>query len=226
MPKLDRRGALPNWAFYYFKQISGARTDIFCIKMLTRSFLLASFALLCIVAAQAQTADTSCGGWHEPITRGPQDQPPVIFGDRQLVPAMRVRLDLSDARSAVPDRTVTVNDGWRWLEYPYPEHSWGVWSDAADQTKCTLDRDGWIQVPPHEVRPRGWYDGKYTRFPWPHRPSFTGIEIVAVTKGGFARIKIQPRELKKFSDSDLIVRVSDGWRTQLSWQPKNARPLP
>ena len=90
----------------------------------------------------------------------------------------------------------------------------------ADRAECDLDRDGWTNVPSHEVQPRGWYDGKYTRFPWPRRPQFTGIEIVAVTKGGFARAHLDPRDLKRFAGFDLIIQVSNGWRTRLKWEPK------
>jgi hypothetical protein len=188
-----------------------------------RYFWVGILALVLASDLQAQPSADTCKNWFQPNTVGPHNQPPVIFGDRHLVPAMRIRIVLSDGRSAVPARTVTVNYGWRWLEYPYPEHSWGAWSDASDRAECELDQDGWIQVPSHEVQTRGWYDGRYTRFPWPRRPHFTGIEIVAVTKGGFARIYVQPRDLKRFADSDLIVQVFDGWRTRLAWKPKESR---
>jgi len=188
-----------------------------------RSLAVGIFALLFAAGLQAQTNADTCRKWFQPSTAGQGNLPPVIFGDRRLVPPMRTRLVLSDGRSAIPTRTVTVNYGWRWLEYPAPEHGWGAWSEASDQAECELDQDGWIQVPSHEVQPRGWYDGKYTRFPWPRRPHFTGIGIVAVTNAGFARIHVQPRDLKRFADSDLIVHVSDGWRTQLAWKPRKSR---
>ena len=84
--------------------------------------------------ANARLSDTgatygcSVQGGIVPGTLGPRDQTPVIFGDRRQVPAIRIRLVVGDTRSTLPDQVVAVNYGWRWLEYPYPEHGWGAWS--------------------------------------------------------------------------------------------------
>jgi len=69
-----------------------------------------------------------------------------------------------DAGTGRPLRydSIKVNYGWRWLEFPYPKHASGAWSETADQIACDLDSEGWMEALPHEVQPRGWYDGKYT----------------------------------------------------------------
>jgi hypothetical protein len=170
----------------------------------------------------------NCTTWFEPQslhakTAAPNpeyDRPAVIFGKKYKVPPLRVRLIDAATGSRLENKSISVNYGWRWLEYPYPEHSMGAWSDAADRLSCESDVNGWIETPAHEVKPRGWYDGKYTRFPWPRPPSFTEVEIVAVTSGGFARVRLKPTDLAKFERHRLIVSVFDGWRTQLKWEKK------
>jgi hypothetical protein len=104
----------------------------------------------------------------------------------------------------------------------YPEHVWGAWSDVADQLECKPDANGWFETPAHKVIPRGWHNGKYARFPWPRRPSFSGIGITANT-GYFARVALEQNDLHKFENFELVVRVIDGWRTELRWEPKQAR---
>jgi hypothetical protein len=138
-----------------------------------------------------------------------------------------MRIRFVDAATGLPlmnlyKGVITISYSWHWLEYPYPEHAWGAWSDAADQLICKPDIDGWFETPVHKVTPRGWYNGKYSRFPWPHGPSFNGIGITANT-GYFARVALKPGEIHKFASFDLTVRVFDGWRTELLWEPKQKR---
>jgi hypothetical protein len=190
------------------------------------------FCLALLVRAGAQQRTITCENLFEPRTY--QDaitasadptnsRSAVIFGEASLVPVMRMRfIDGATNRPLQPQK-ITINYGWRWLNYPYPEHAWGAWTETSDRLSCATDTDGWIESPKHEVRPRGWYNGIYARVPWPKRPTFTGIEAVAVTKSGFARVRIAPRDIRKFESAVLLVRVFDGWRTDLSWGSASAR---
>jgi hypothetical protein len=130
---------------------------------------------MCALSVAAQTATSTCRSLFEPktyqdaIVAAPDprnERPPVIFGEPRRVRPIRIRMLDGSTGKPLRYESIKVNYGWRWLEYPYPEHAWGAWSEAADQIECDLDSHGWMQTPSHEVRPRGWYDGKYTRFPW------------------------------------------------------------
>lgn len=131
---------------------------------------------------------------------------------------MRIRIVDAATGAAFRTNDVKLAYSWDWLEYPYSEHAWGAWSSTSDDLKCSPDNEGWIEAPSHDVQPRGWYDGKYTRFPWLRRPHFTGIGFTAISPQGlFARFSLGPSDLKRFEKSDLIVLVHDGWRTELNW---------
>jgi hypothetical protein len=190
---------------------------IFLMRALTTIGLLLS----CSVASVAQSTTPTCTAWFAEADS--HDRPAVIFGAKYSVPAMRIRLLDGVSGQPLDPKAITLNFSWEWLEYPYSEHAWGAWSEAADRLECALDSDGWLEVPPHEVEPRGWYDGKYTRWPWPRRPHFTGVGIVAITRRGlFARPRIDVRDLLKFRRADLVIAVFDGWRTETRWQPKTS----
>jgi hypothetical protein len=228
-----RRGNSHNILKKYSRIQRGGSCLIMCVgrTLLVVAFAVSSVFVSTLSIAVAQDTTVSCGDWFEPKTyqdaivaqADPRnDKPAVIFGKPYDAPSMRIRF--IDGATGLPlrnlyDGVITVSYSWRWLEYPYPEHAWGAWSDAADQLKCKPDIDGWFQTPGHKVMPRGWYEGKYTRFPWPHRPSFNGIGIAANT-GYFARVALKPGDLHKFTKFDLTVRVFDGWRTELMWDPK------
>ena len=183
------------------------------------------FILACYAVGQQTTS--TCKEWAEPktyqdaIIASPDpknNRPAVIFGDTFSVPSMRVRFIEGTSREPVTSQEVTINYGWRFLDYPYPEHTFGAWIETSDRLSCNADEKGWIDTPQHVVKPRGWYKGIYTSLPWPKRPNFMGIEVVAVTKSGFARVKVSPSDVQRFRTSALIVRIFDGWRTETSWE--------
>ena len=102
------------------------------------------------------------------------------------------------------------------MRHHHPEHEWGDWSYAADQLECEPDTNGWFVTPSHKVTRRGRHDGAYTKCPWPPRPSFSGFGMTANT-GYFARVAIKQNDLNKFAKFVLVVRVFNGWRTELRW---------
>ena len=139
----------------------------------------------------AQSTTPTCRDWFEPKTyqdaifaeaNPSYNRPAVIFGRAHSVPAMRLRLIDGSFGMPLGNQGITVSYSWEWWEYPYPEHLWGTWSVTADRLECALDAPGGLESPPHQVQPRGWYDGKHTRRPWPRKPHFTGVDIVPVTR--------------------------------------------
>jgi hypothetical protein len=190
------------------------------------ALLIAAFS----TAAIAQITTSTCKDLFEPKTyqdaifaeTNPEyNRPAVIFGKHYRVGPMRIRLIDGENGLPLENKGITIVYGWRWLEYPYSEHAWGAWNETGDKLSCQLDSNGWIEAPVHEVQPRGWYNGKYTRWPWPKKPNFNGILIVAHTSRGLtARAGVQPNNLHKFEANDLVVRVYQGWRTETIWQKK------
>jgi hypothetical protein len=208
--------------YIYF--MFGIRQNLFIA-----AFLVALLIAALPTAISAQATSSTCKDWFEPQTyqgaiiaeaNSTYNRPAVIFGKRFPVGPVRIRLIDGEKGMPIEYKEIRIVYGWRWLEYPYSEHDWGAWNDTGDKLSCQLDLNGWIEAPAHEVQPRGWYNGKYTRWPWPKRPHFTEVEIVAVTSGGFARVKLKPVDLQKFQTNDLIVHVFQGWRTELFWQKK------
>ena len=183
------------------------------------------YLLLLSIAVLAPTANTAhaqatCGEIWEPkaLEDAYIKQPtPLIFGDHYQVPPMRIRI--LDRKTGQPLKVekVTIKYRWRWLEYPYSEHAWGAWSEAADSCSCHPDLQGWIEVPAHEVKPRGWYKGKYIYWPYPKLPHFDEVEVVAFS-GYFARTNIASADLPKFRKNVLVITVQDGWKTTTEWQ--------
>ena len=63
-------------------------------------------------------------------------------------------VDAKTGSLAVPKIT-KVHYYWQWLEWPYAEHSSGVWSDAEDWVKCSTGADGQIVIPARIITPFG-----------------------------------------------------------------------
>jgi hypothetical protein len=99
---------------------------------------------------------------------------PVIFGKPYVVPKMKITLiDKNTNRPAVGAK-IGVGYGFEWLEYPYTEHPYGVWSEASYSTGCVANEDGVIEVDEFMVEPHGWYKGIYALG---KKPRFTNVSI-------------------------------------------------
>ena len=144
--------------------------------------------------------------------------PPVIAGDSAAVPAYRLRFVDAVTRSVLRPSKVSIAYGWKWLQYPYPEHSWGAWSIASDIVTCVEAGTSEVAVPQFEVKPRGWYDGKYTKFPFSRRPSFNGIDITAVLKGCSPRVTIRPKEVSSLVGRTVVVKVACNGESTISYE--------
>lgn len=130
----------------------------------------------------------------------------VIFGKPFLVPDLRFQFE-KDGNVIRPNK-VAVAYGWNWLEYPYPEHSFGAWSSAGDTFECNVGKDGKLTVPSFTVKPRGWYKGFYTYFPWPKKPFFDSVEVTVHLAGCAPKLRIGADDLKQYTQALAVVKVS------------------
>jgi hypothetical protein len=134
--------------------------------------------------------------------------PPVIWGDAVKIPAFHLRFVDSLTGELLKTKDVSIVYGWKWLEYPYPEHSWGAWSGAEDVLNCGKIEKTEFSFPQFEVKPRGWYKGKYTQFPFNKKPSFDGITIAFNVAGCHATADIKSKEAKNLAWRTVIVKVA------------------
>ena len=124
------------------------------------------------------TSDGQCRPWGPPELGLGE---PVIFGDEFDVPGMNIRFVRQNTGEPVIPDGILVFYIWRWLGEPYDGEFLGRWNSAIQRVECTTNGQSSITIPPHTMRLRGWYDGKYTRFPFTllgsGRPRFDHIEI-------------------------------------------------
>lgn len=132
--------------------------------------------------------------------------PAVVFSRPVPVPAFRLRFVDSSGVRLSPTK-ISLAYGWRWLEYPYPEHAWGAWSEASDLVECDAST-GEVEVPGFEVQPRGWYDGKFTWFPFPKKPSFTGINVVVQAPGCTTGATITPKDALMLKGRVVVIKAN------------------
>jgi hypothetical protein len=133
--------------------------------------------------------------------------PAVLFSSPVVAPALRLRFVDSQSGDMLVPSKVRLAYGWRWLEYPYPEHSWGAWSEASDLVEC-MEPAADIDVPAFEVQPRGWYDGKYVKFPFSKKPSFTGVAVVIEFDKCTTRATISPKESSNLKGRVAVFSVN------------------
>jgi hypothetical protein len=140
-----------------------------------------------------------------------QGKPPgqaVIYGKSVKIPSFKLTFHDAGSGQILRPEKISVAYGWKWLEYPYPEHSLGAWSDASDIVECARISGDLIEIPQFDVNPRGWYNGKYVRFPHHRKPSFTGIDIVATLSKCTPRITIGPNDVRNVAGRTVIFKVN------------------
>ena len=133
--------------------------------------------------------------------------PAKIFGETVEIPAFHLRFINGNTKKEIAPSKISVVYHWKWLEYPYPEHSWGVWSDAGDRFEC-VEPGTEILIPEYEVHPRGWYDGKYAKFPFVWKgPAFTGIGVSMSGVGcsTIPWIRLSPKEVSRLKKSNSVI---------------------
>ncbi len=172
--------------------------------------LLLTLAKCCI----GQSMCTLLSG--EEQTRGE----PVIFGQEVRVPDLNLRFIDAGTRTPISPKKVEVHYYWQWIMYPAAEHAWGAWADGQDRVRCEPAGRVEITVPAFTVKPRGWYSGKYTSFPWPKKPHFARIEIVIEFDRWAPRLMIDASDLNKYRGTTAIVRLPRAGRATVVFEQK------
>lgn len=143
---------------------------------------------------------------------------PVLYGRPYTVPALPLRVVTASTGEPLIGATVRARYAWKWFEYPYPEHSEGVWNDACDVVEWLVDRGGLFVLPEYEVNPRGWNlpppKSVFTAFLHPE-PYFDGIEFEvskpAPDHNYYYAFKFTRKEIEKFKRngvSEIVVKVA------------------
>lgn len=178
-------------------------------KNIVFAFLL--FLLMpCFVFGTINTCQiTSRPEEHGVFGRGKPLGPAKLFSDPVIIPAFQLRFIDGKTKKDVTPSKIRFEYGMRWLEYPYPEHSWGVWTYVRDVVEC-IEPGTETLIPKFIVQPRGWYDGKYVKFPFTgKRPSFTGIVIAIEVGCGNTNNKtwatLSPKESSKIKNNQLVT---------------------
>ncbi len=148
--------------------------------------------------------------WAQPpaIFSGGEGEP-AIRGKKASVPALHFRL--VDSRSSQPVRAISakVLYVWEWIQYPYPEHAWGAWVEAYEGFIQAPDSDGALRIAARVIEPRGWYDGRYTRFPTRRTPRFKWVEVSVKLAGcEVPTLKLNVRELAKVGQRPFALAVA------------------
>lgn len=149
----------------------------------------------------------------EDVSRGT----PVIWGKPYEVPALH--LEFRDESTGMPcsPTEIMIHYCWEWLQYPATERPWGAWTDTSDLLICNPNGETDVEIPIYLVKPRGWYDGKYTKFPWPKTPHFDRIEIMFSYNGCESNVIWESKDLKKFRDSKAIITLPCGGHVRVEY---------
>jgi hypothetical protein len=133
--------------------------------------------LLLPIASVAQTAKSNRCVNPEETCMGEacNKRVPVIFGRPYVVPKLKITLIDKNTNKPAAGVKMGVGYGFEWLEYPYPEHPRGVWTEASYATSdCFANEDGVIEVDEFKVEPHGYYKGIYSNG---KTPKFTTVSI-------------------------------------------------
>ena len=168
-----------------------------------------------VVVASAQNPGNGGACTFYRNTVGMREEKPTIFGKEFLVPELHMRfVDAKTGKPLIP-RVVTVFYLWRWLEYPYPEHGWGAWGEAGELFRCSTGGATQLVVPARTIKPRGWYDGKYTKFPYTllgsKKPKFDSLEIMIQFGDCAPRIIVKARDLDRYKGSTATLKLYCQW---------------
>jgi len=144
-------------------------------------------------------------------TMGGERSQPLIFGKPYTVPELKLRFEDATTGKPLSPSFVNIHYYSQWIMYPAPEHSWGVWAALDDWVRCSPGGQTEITIPAFTVKPRGWYDGKYVKFPYTlsgsKQPRFDRLEIVMEFDSFAPRLKVKESDLKRFNGAIAIVKL-------------------
>ena len=140
------------------------------------------------------------------------------------MPGLNLRFVRENTGEPVIPDGILVFYMWNWLGEPYDEAVWGRWNSTIEYVECTTNGQSSITIPPYTVRPRGWYDGKYTRFPFTllgsQRPRFDHIEISIQFGDCRRRWLIEADDLEPYERNIAVFNLSCGApRPDVEFQP-------
>jgi hypothetical protein len=172
-----------------------------------RTSLLLIVLAGCLASVVGQQSQPVCTCVKEPeASRGKA----VIFGEPVEVPALSFRFVRQETGEPLQPGSVRIFYSWRWIEYPYQEHPWGVWSSESEVFECQASGSR-LEAPSRTVRPRGWYAGKYTKWPWvwsSGKPRFEEVGInFEMNETRLGSFSIQRDELKRMARGTCTVLV-------------------
>jgi hypothetical protein len=174
------------------------------------------------------TSNAIIGRSRKPVYPGQIDTSgkPVIFGKVFHAPELHMRFVRAERDEPIVPDEVDIRYFWEWFEYPYPEHDWGVWSEAEDWVKCTSGGDDQLVVPARDVKPAGWYDGKYTKFPYTltgnKNPRFSHVVVDVVFGNCRPRFEIPARELDRYRDVIATLKLPCQWPVEVDFEKRTA----
>lgn len=166
-----------------------------------------SLAPLVLTLAQAGLAgESTCS-----VTHGGPDGRPIIFGKRFDVPALVLRFEDGSTKRPIIPTAVNVHYYSQWIQAPAIEHSWGAWSDLDDWARCVPQGRSEMTIPAYAVTPRGWYNGKYIKFPFTlagsREPRFDRIEMVIEYDRYAPRLIIKAGDLKQYNGRTVLLKL-------------------
>jgi len=163
-----------------------------------------------------------CAGGQNMCTALPGEEEsrgqPVVFGQEVPVPALRLRFLDETSGKPISPRVVMAHYYWQWIMYPATEHAWGAWADAEDRVRCEPAGQTEISVPAFTVRPRGWYNGKYTEVPWSKKPRFDRLELVIEFERWAPRLIIKESELRRYKDAIAVLKLPRAGRVKVVFE--------
>lgn len=184
------------------------KRQIFPTVRVSLTAVLIFASVLCVLASQDANRMDQCSLYSTP-EEGSKGRP-LIWGKPYVVPSLHLSFVDKESGEAVKPSKVDVFYIWQWIEYPYPDHPWGAWSNAHDWVRCLPNDGGALRIPPFTVKPRGWYDGKYTKFPWSKKPYFDYLEITVHLDECAPKLRIDLKDLKRYQRERAMLRVSCG----------------
>jgi len=135
---------------------------------------------------------------------------PVIFGKPYVAPRLSLRVVGEEDGRPLPGIKLAVRYVWEWLEYPYPERPFGVWSEGSYSSPCVTGEDGSAAAAEFRVVPRGWYKGAHAAG---RRPRFVRVDVTLVLPKCLTSRSYGRRELdrcRRRGDCELTLKVSCG----------------
>ena len=124
---------------------------------------------------------------------------PVIFGKPYIAPKLKLRVVDENTNQPLIGIEITVLYVWEWLEYPYPERPFGVWSEEKYSSLCVTNKEGIVEVDEFKVLPQGWYKGIHSIG---RKPRFTHMEVSMALTKCFTSESLKRGELDKNKRSD------------------------